>query len=66
MAFHRADWNNLNLQEIEHVCRGRALVSQFVARCNGAVDDCTCNVNDVNTALPMAVDGCFLRFLCRG
>jgi hypothetical protein len=27
---------------------GRALVSQRVARCNGAVDDCTCSVNDVN------------------
>jgi hypothetical protein len=49
-AFHRADWNNLNLQEIEHVYRVRALVSQLVAHCNGAVDDCTCNVNDVNAS----------------
>ena len=54
-AFNRSDWNNLNLQEIEYACRNRALVSQLVARCNGAVDDCTCNVNDVNAVLPMAV-----------
>jgi hypothetical protein len=40
--------NGQNLQEIEHVFSGCALVSQFVARCNGTVDDCACSFNNVN------------------
>jgi hypothetical protein len=48
IAIYRADWKNQHLQEIEHDCRDRPLVSQLVARCNSPVDDCTCDFNNVN------------------